>query len=91
MFSPCAITLFFLRYRRIYYQVMCDQVVTLKVSRKGLSWSQDINELVDEPYQATCAWGPVEVPSSLQDTVILSTCEQSLISHLVYLFMQNDD
>jgi len=49
-------------------------VHTLKVSRKGLNWSQDISELVDDPYQATWAWGPDEVPSSLQDTVILSTC-----------------
>lgn len=48
-------------------------IFTLNVSKNGLNWSHDIRELVEEPYQATWACGPDDVPSSLQETVILRT------------------
>lgn len=48
---------------------------TLNVSRNGLNRSHDIKEHVDEPYQATCACAPADVPSSLHEIDILRTFE----------------
>lgn len=59
--------------RKLIFSVYKKIELTLNVSKNGLSWSHDMSELVDEPYQATCACGPEDVPSSLQDTVMLRT------------------
>jgi hypothetical protein len=59
-----------------------SKMITLNVSKNGLSWSQGISEEVDEPYQATWACGAKEAPSSFRDTVMLSTCKHTTITFL---------
>lgn len=51
-FNFLCLKVYFL-YLYFYFYIYYLKEHTLKVSRKGLSWSQDISELVDDPYQAT--------------------------------------